>query len=84
MISVIGGQPIKYRTDSGHWFVCCDCGLSHLVFFEVVDKKTIKFTAYRDNWDTIRHRQKMSDEQLDGLIKELQAEKRRRKRLKRG
>jgi len=74
------GQPVKFEIKKCYWVVCCDCGLTHLVTFDIVNKKTVEMTMYRDDWETRKERKAMSDSQLDNLIRLLRAEKRRRKR----
>jgi len=77
---VLNGEPTTYGYGKAYWSFCCDCKLAHLVFFEKNKKDELVYTAYRDDWETQKARERMSDEELDGLIKILQAEKRRRKK----
>ena len=79
---VLNGEPTTYKYGMAYWSFCCDCKLAHLVFFEKNKKGELVYMAYRDDWETQKAREKMSDEELDGLIRILQAEKRRRKKLK--
>jgi len=39
------------------FIICCDCGLSHLHYFEK-DKKGVFFRTYRDDYLTKQHRKK--------------------------
>jgi len=80
--SVMNGEPQYYEFKKAYWFTCCDCGLSHMVVFEQKGKNKISYVVYRDDWETLKNRERMSNERLDWLIKTLQAEKRRRKKLK--
>jgi len=79
-IHSINGQPLDYDTDSFYWEICCDCGLSHYVTYSIKKNKVIK-RVYRDDWYTQERRKKINNDELNWLLKVLQAEKRRRKKL---
>jgi len=77
----INGQPLDYDIDSFYWEICCDCRLSHYVTYSIEKNKVIK-RVYRDDWYTQERRKKMSNDELNWLLGILQAEKRRRKKLR--
>jgi len=76
------GKPNIFKTQQAYWINCCNCGLSHLYFFDVLGKNKIQLTVYLDGYKTQQNRQAMGGKQLDWIIKTLQAEKRRRKKLR--
>jgi len=73
------GEPTTYADSTITHIGCCDCGLSHLVLYNIKDKKvTVEY--YRDDWDTRLGREEMSEDQVKWLIKLFQKELRRRKK----
>ena len=60
---------------------CCDCGLNHLMFLENTGKK-VEIKLYRDDWMTREKRKKMSDEDIDYIIKYMQGVRLERKKTK--
>lgn len=83
MITILDGEPRAYKFNEAYQLSCCDCKLCHLMFFTKTNKgKKVQVVAYRDRWQTDNNRKEMSDSDLDWIIKQLQAEKRRRRKKK--
>lgn len=55
---ILCGEPVKYKTNGAYTIACCDCGLTHLTFFRIVNKYTIEMTAYRDEYQTQKNKVK--------------------------
>lgn len=74
------GEPWVFKGKSlKAALTCCDCSLNHLMFLENTGKK-VEIRLYRDDWVTRQKREKMSDEDIDYIIKYMQSVKRERKR----
>lgn len=79
----VNGEPEFFKPDGRAYLeTCCDCKLTHLTFYAIEDKK-IRRVAYGDTWETMKNRQFMPDSDLDYLIQALQAERRRRNKVRR-
>ena len=74
------GEPVQYKIGDSYWLGCCDCGLTHLAFFRIKNKKTIEEVVYRDDYCTKIKRYKMSEKDIKWLINEFRKELRRRKK----
>lgn len=75
------GQPWFLKNGTWNSITCCDCGLNHLFFISYA-KKEIMVKYYRDDYKTARKREKMSDGDIDYIIKYMQLIKRDRKKVK--
>lgn len=56
-MQVKNGQPLKYKEGRVYVEVCCDCGLTHAVYYFIKRKTTIK-VVYRDDYETARNRRR--------------------------
>ena len=74
------GQPVFLKNGTWNSSTCCDCGLHHLYFISYA-KKEIMMKIYRDDWKTARKREKMSNEDIDYIIKYMCSVKRQRKEV---
>lgn len=59
MSGILSGEPQLIKTTWTRLEVCCDCKLTHFVFYRVIDKKTIERTVYRDDWETLKRRKEV-------------------------
>ena len=55
MAKVLNGQPILYPAGESNWESCCDCGLTHMVFYRQ-EKYGVVQTNFRDDHITMKER----------------------------
>ena len=65
------GEPVIIEPFSTFWFVCCDCGLSHLFLFKINEDGNIEMRQYRDDHKTDKSREGRPKRQRKAIIEAL-------------
>ena len=62
MKHLLSGEPVKLKpSKGGTWLwdqTCCDCGLTHLLLFQHLDKGVLTVFPYKDDYLTKKVRKK--------------------------
>ena len=53
----MNGKPEKIRPRHTRTEFCCDCGLAHLVGYDIENGEIVT-TFFRDDWETAKQRKK--------------------------
>lgn len=73
------GEPKCFDGVTYTLMSCCDCGLTHLELRQI-EKDHLTIRYYRDAYETIEERKRMSTNEIEWLIKKFRKELRRRKK----